>query len=85
MHSPLYLATPPDEPTRVMLPAPRGATKVYENDMGEFGTRLYIYRWLRDAATAARGASGCQPSSCRGRPDRPAPVVVRPVRAGPER
>ena len=39
----VYLGTPPDEPTTVTLPAPRGATKVYENDMGEFGTRLVLY------------------------------------------
>jgi hypothetical protein len=58
MHPPLYLGSPPDEPTSVVLPAPRGATKVYENDMGEFGTRLYIYRFLRDPNTAARAASG---------------------------
>jgi len=58
MHPALYLATPPDEPTTVVLPAPRGATKVYENDMGEFGARLYIYRFLHDATTAARAAAG---------------------------
>jgi hypothetical protein len=58
MHAPLYLASPADEPTPVVLPAPRGAKKLYENDMGEFGTRLYIYRFLRDANTAARAASG---------------------------
>jgi hypothetical protein len=58
MHPQLFLSTPPDEPTPVVLPAPRGATKVYDNDMGEFGTRLYIYRFLRDPNTAARAASG---------------------------
>ena len=58
MHPPLYLDSPPDEPTSVVLPAPRGATKVYDNDMGEFGTRLYVYRFLRDPTTAARAASG---------------------------
>jgi hypothetical protein len=58
MHPPLYLGSPPDEPTAVMLPAPRGAKKIYDNDMGEFGTRLYVYRFLRDPTTAARAASG---------------------------
>ncbi|MEO8560914.1 MAG: hypothetical protein ABI601_02490 [bacterium] len=58
MHPPLYLGSPPDEPTSVVLPAPRGATEVYENDMGEFGTRLYIYRFLHDPNTAARAADG---------------------------
>jgi hypothetical protein len=58
MHPAKFLATPADEPTVVNLPAPRGATKVYENDMGEFGTRLALYRWLKDAATSARAAEG---------------------------
>ena len=58
MHPAKFLGTPADEPTVVNLPAPRGATKVYENDMGEFGTRLALYRWLKDAATSARAAEG---------------------------
>jgi hypothetical protein len=58
LHPAAYLASPPDEPTRVTLPAPRGATKGYENDMGEFGTRLIVYRYLEDAQTAARAAQG---------------------------
>jgi hypothetical protein len=58
MHPAKFLSTPADEPTAVTLPAPRGATKVYENDMGEFGTRLALYRYLKDAATSARAAEG---------------------------
>jgi len=58
LHPPSFLSTPPDEPTTVTLPAPRGATKVYENDMGEFGTRLVVYDYLRDAQTAQRAAAG---------------------------
>jgi hypothetical protein len=58
MHPARFLSTPPDEPTTVNLPAPRGATKVYENDMGEFGTRLALYRWLKDPAMSARAAEG---------------------------
>jgi hypothetical protein len=58
LHPARFLGTPPDEPTTVTLPAPRGATKVYENDMGEFGTRLALYRWLKDPQTAARAAEG---------------------------
>jgi hypothetical protein len=58
MHPARFLSTPADEPTTVNLPAPRGATKVYENDMGEFGTRLALYRFLKDPATAARAAEG---------------------------
>ena len=58
LHPPSFLSTPPDDPTTVALPAPRGATKVYENDMGEFGTRLVVYDYLRDAQTAQRAAAG---------------------------
>jgi hypothetical protein len=58
MHPARFLSSPPDEPTTVNLPAPKGATKVYENDMGEFGTRLALYRYLKDAATSARAAEG---------------------------
>ena len=58
MHPARFLSSPPDDPTTVSLPAPKGATKVYENDMGEFGTRLALYRYLKDAATSARAAEG---------------------------
>ena len=58
LHTTAYFGTPADEPTVVTLPAPRGATKVYENDIGEFGTRLFLYQHLRDEQTAARGAMG---------------------------
>ena len=58
LHPPAFLGTPPDEPTTVVLPSPRGATKAYENDMGEFGTRLVVYAYLRDPQTSQRAAAG---------------------------
>jgi hypothetical protein len=58
LHPALFLSTPPDEPTVVTLPAPRVGTKVYENDMGEFGTRLIVYEYLKDPQTAQRAAAG---------------------------
>jgi len=58
MHPAKFLSAPADEPTSLSLPAPRGATKIYENDMGEFGTRLALYRYLKDPATSARAAEG---------------------------
>jgi hypothetical protein len=42
----------------VTLPAPRGATSVYENSLGEFGTRLVLYQQLKDEQDAARGGAG---------------------------
>ena len=47
-----------DRPTGIRLPAPRGATSVYENDLGEFETRLLLYARLRDIGSAARAAAG---------------------------
>jgi hypothetical protein len=58
LHTPAFFGTPPDEPSVVTLPAPRGATKTYENTMGEFGTRLFLYQHIKDEQDAARGASG---------------------------
>jgi hypothetical protein len=58
LHTDAYFGAKPDEPSVVSLPAPRGATKIYENDMGEFGTRLFIYQYLKDEGTAARAAAG---------------------------
>jgi hypothetical protein len=58
LHPPLFLSTPPDDPTAVTLPAPRVGTKVYENDMGEFGARLIVYAYLKDPQTAQRAAAG---------------------------
>ncbi|MEP6729260.1 MAG: hypothetical protein ABJE10_01415 [bacterium] len=58
LHTNAYFNTPPDEPSIVTLPAPRGATKMYEDDMGEFGTRLFIYQHLKDEQIAARAAMG---------------------------
>jgi hypothetical protein len=45
-------------PTRVVLPKPEGGSVVYENNLGEFETRLFLYQHLGDAAIAARGALG---------------------------
>lgn len=58
LHTGAYFDDPPDEPSIVRLPTPRGVRKVYENDLGEFGTRLFLYQHLRDETTAARAAAG---------------------------
>lgn len=46
-----------DTPTTVTLPAPRG-TKVYENTLGEFETRVLLFDYLNDQGEAIRGAAG---------------------------
>src|SRR4051812_17942725 len=47
-----------DNPTRVTLGTLSNATKVYENDLGEFETRLFLFQHLNDQNEAVRGASG---------------------------
>src|SRR4051812_34673874 len=47
-----------DNPTKVTLGALTNATDVYENDLGEFETRLYLFQHLNDQNEAIRGASG---------------------------
>ena len=47
-----------DNPTRVALGALTNATEVYENDLGEFETRLFLFQHLNDQNEAIRGASG---------------------------
>ena len=58
LHTPAYFGHPADEPSEVTLPSPSGAAKVYENVLGEFGTRLFLYQHIKDETDAARGASG---------------------------
>ena len=47
-----------DKPTRVTLGTLSNASKVYENDLGEFETRLFLFQHLNDQNEAVRGASG---------------------------
>ena len=57
LHADRYFPTP-DPPTVVELPPPLIGKPVYQNDLGEFETRLLLYQWLRDQASAVRGAAG---------------------------
>lgn len=57
LHESSYFGTK-DAPTHVALPPSVGARAVYDNNMGEFGTRLFLYQHLQDIAAAARGAGG---------------------------
>jgi hypothetical protein len=59
LHPELFLDSLKREiPTRIVLPKPEGGSVVYENDLGEFETRLYLYQHLGDAGIAAHGAAG---------------------------
>ncbi len=56
LHIEKYLANEP--PVRVTLPAPSVGTKVYESNLGEFETRLFLFQPLQDLGTSARSAAG---------------------------
>ncbi|MBC7895416.1 MAG: hypothetical protein H7066_08380 [Cytophagaceae bacterium] len=47
-----------DAPTWITLPAPTGGTDAYENDLGEFEVRLFLFQHLKDRDAAYRGAAG---------------------------
>ena len=47
-----------DAPTRVNLGTLSNATASYDNDLGEFETRLFLFEHLKDQNEAVRGASG---------------------------
>ena len=47
-----------DNPTTVTLPPLKGATGGYENDLGEFETRLFLFQNLNDQNSAVQGAAG---------------------------
>ncbi len=47
-----------DDPTEITLPPPRVGKVAYENNLGEFETRLQLYEFLKDQSAALRGAAG---------------------------
>lgn len=59
LHEDAYFGTPRDTTTRVTLPAPaQGARVAYDDDLGEFETRLLLYQLLHDQNAAIRAATG---------------------------
>jgi hypothetical protein len=47
-----------DAPTRVELGGLTNGTSIYQNDLGEFETRLFLYQHLKDQNEAVRAATG---------------------------
>ena len=47
-----------DAPTQVTLPNPRVGRSRYQNNLGEFETRLFIYEHARNQALSVRSADG---------------------------
>ena len=58
LHPRSYFGTTRDAPTSITLPALTGVAKSYENTLGEFETRLFLYEHLRDQNEAVQGATG---------------------------
>ena len=56
MHDRAFFGTPRDAPIHVTLP--KLSNVVYENTMGEFDTRLFLFEHLRDQEVASRAAIG---------------------------
>ncbi len=58
LHPEKYDAATREEPVKVVLPAPSGASESYQNDVGEFGIRVFLYQHLNDQPTSIRAAAG---------------------------
>jgi len=63
LHIYSYFGTPDsagkrDVPTPVTIALAGGATPTFTNDLGEFGTRLFLYQQLQSQDDAVRGAAG---------------------------
>lgn len=56
LHFEKYVAG--ERPSVVELPPLLTGTKVYENNLGEFETRLFLFEALQDLGTSARSAAG---------------------------
>ncbi|MBI2795888.1 MAG: hypothetical protein HYX65_04190 [Gemmatimonadetes bacterium] len=58
LHPNRFIAGTDPAPPRLALPRATGGTVTYENDLGEFETRLWLYQYGKDQASAGRGAMG---------------------------
>jgi hypothetical protein len=56
LHDRAFFATPRDAPLRVTLPKIAG--EIYQNTLGEFDTRLFLFEHLQDQVVASRAAIG---------------------------
>lgn len=57
LHAEAFFGTR-DAPTAVVLPPIAGTTTIYENNLGEFETRLLLYQHLTDQMGSIRAAQG---------------------------
>jgi hypothetical protein len=58
MHADAYFGAHREQPVAITFPAPQGATSDYQNDMGEFETRVFLFQHLKDQNTSILSADG---------------------------
>jgi hypothetical protein len=58
LHAQAYFGASREKPVTITLPAPRGATSTYQNDLGEFETRVFLFQHLKDQNTSVLAADG---------------------------
>jgi len=56
MHDSAYFATQPDAPSEVTLPPVEGS--IEQNNFGEFGTRLFLFKHTKDQDRSIRASNG---------------------------
>ena len=56
LHDAAYFGKHPDLPIKVVLPSVSGS--FYQNDLGEFGTRLFLFKYLNNTTVASSAAAG---------------------------
>ena len=58
LHERAYFGSHAERPLSITLPALHGATNSYENDMGEFETRLFLFQHTKDQNASILAAQG---------------------------
>ncbi len=58
MHAEAYFGAHRVAPVKLVIPTLRGATSTYQNDMGEFETRIFLFQHLKDQNAAVLAADG---------------------------
>ena len=58
MHPGAYYGSTAEQPMSITFPELHGATRTYENNMGEFETRLFLFQHLKDQNASILAAMG---------------------------
>ena len=58
LHESAYFGSHPEVPVSITIPELLGATSGYQNDMGEFETRLFLFQHLKDQNASIQAAQG---------------------------